>query len=91
MYPSAEGNKVTSLSLSNGSVFDCKYVPAITGPIDIPMKSKTRVIPTEDPINCTGTVLKSIFQPALLISVAPNDQQQDLLLRIALTNETLAY
>jgi hypothetical protein len=35
LYASAEGNKATSLSLTNGSVFDCKYIPAIIGPIDI--------------------------------------------------------
>jgi hypothetical protein len=74
LYASAEGNKEdAALSFRNSSVFDCKYIPAITGPIDIPIKSKTRVIPTETPVNCTGVALKSIFHPALLINVAPID------------------
>ena len=69
LYDSKEGNE--RLEPFIDIWFDCIYIPAIAGPIAIPIKKSIAVIPKDIPIESFGVYSRRIFQLPILVSVNP--------------------
>ena len=73
LYDSGDGNEaeIPSVSDSTSTWFACKYMPAITGPTEDPIRKIRRFIPNDIPLNCFGVEVRTTFTEPICINASP--------------------